>query len=102
MPQFRLKQPADPEKFKKVEETLDVLNSFLAHTKYVAGDEPTIADYSLIVTASLLEAINFDFTKLKNLSRWYALCSSSLPGIEINVEGTAATREMIKKMKEHQ
>lgn len=99
-PQIRFKQPANPESQKKLEEALQLLDVFLAITEYAAGDNATIADYSLIVSVSSLDAIGYDFSHFKNLSRWYALCNSSLPGIEANLEGIAAMKEYFRKAKD--
>lgn len=98
VPIIRLKQPADPEKLKKVVEALELLDKFLADSKFVAGANITIADYSLIVSVSTLEVIGHDFSHLKNLSRWYALCNSTLPGIEVNITGIAMMKEFVKKL----
>ena len=86
---------------KKLEEALEFLDIFLADSKYAAGDNVTIADYSLIASVSTLEAIDFDLTRFKNVTRWYAQCNKSLPGIEANAEGIAGMKEFIKKAKEH-
>jgi glutathione S-transferase len=88
-PQVFAKQPADPEKFKKMEEAFEFLNTFLGSSKYAAGDNLTIADISLIATVSSYEVASFDFSKYANVARWYELCKTTVPGYAINVAGCA-------------
>lgn len=99
-PQFKLKQPADPEKFKKMEEAVKLFDDLLFKTKYAAGDKFTIADYSLVASFSALIATGYDYSRFTNITRWYNLCKSSLPGIEINEEGIEKMKEFMKKFKD--
>lgn len=88
-PQIFAKAPADPEKFKKMEEAFEFLNTFLAKSKYAASDNVTVADISLIATVSSFEAAGFDFSKYANVARWYSACKASVPGYKINEAGIA-------------
>ena len=57
---------------KIVDEKLVLLNNDLEHTKFIAGDELTIADLSLLVTWTTIEAVGFWETKhLKNVHAWF-------------------------------
>lgn len=86
-PQLFAKAPADPEKFKKIEEAFEFLNIFLGQTKYAAGDHVTVADITLVATVSSLEAAKFDFSKYTNVVRWYNACKTTVPGYKINQAG---------------
>lgn len=86
-PQIFAKAPADPEKFKKMEEAFEFLNTFLAGSKYAASDNVTVADISLIATVSTFEAAKFDFSKYANVARWYNDCKKTVPGIALNDAG---------------
>jgi glutathione S-transferase len=88
-PQLFAKMPADPEKFKKMEEAFEFLNTFLGSTKFAASDSFTVADISLVATVSSYEAAKFDFSKYANVARWYAACKSVCPGWETNEAGIA-------------
>jgi len=101
MPIMRLKQPADPEKLKKLEEALEFLDGFLAKTKYAAGDDITIADYALVSSFSTILVAGVDCTRFSNVTRWYELCRKNLPGIEINEEGVEVMKQYLQKMSEH-
>lgn len=98
IPIMRQGQPPNPELFKSVEEALEYLDGFLAKTKFVAGDEPTIADYSLIAGYSTIITGGHDFSRFKNITRWYE-SRSTLPGIEANEEGLVAMKAIVEKMK---
>lgn len=99
IPIMRLGLPADPEKFKKFEEALEFFDGFLASTKYAAFDSPSIADYALVATFSLIELTAYDYSRFKNIGRWYNLCKTSLVGIELNEAGIEAMKESVQKMK---
>lgn len=86
-PQIFAKAPADAEKFKKIEEAFEFLNTFLEQSKYAAGDNLTVADISLIATVSSYEVASFDFKKYANVARWYDLCKTTVPGYQINEAG---------------
>jgi len=88
-PQIFAKAPADPEKFKKIEEAFAFLNTFLEGSKYSAGDNLTVADLTLLATVSTFEVAGFDFSKYPNVSRWYNLVNTTAPGHEINAAGMA-------------
>jgi len=49
------KTPADPEKYKKVEESYEFLNKFLENQDFVAGDNLTLADLAIIASVSTAE-----------------------------------------------
>jgi glutathione S-transferase len=101
IPQMMKKLPADPEKFKKMEEGVEFLDGFLALTAYVAGDELTIADYALFSSWSTYDVVGYDFSRFANISRWYDLCKSTMPGVEESEEGIIAMKGFIEKFKEH-
>lgn len=86
-PQLFAKLPADPEKFKKIEEAFAYFDLFLANTKYAAGDSLTVADITLFATVSSYEVASFDFSKYANVTRWYNLTKTTVPGLKFNEDG---------------
>lgn len=100
LPQMRQKLPADPEKFKKLEEAVEHFETFLEGSKYAAGDNITIADYALLTTFSTFLVADYDYSRFANITRWYELCKETLKGIEIHEEGLAAMLAFVKKIKE--
>ncbi|XP_023943781.1 glutathione S-transferase 1-1 [Bicyclus anynana] len=59
---------------KKVHMALDVLETYFERlgTSYAAANHLTIADFPLINTTMTMEAIDFDFSKYKKVSKWYS------------------------------
>lgn len=98
-PMIRENKPADAEKFKKLEEAVELLDKFLESTKYSAGDKVTIADYALFTTFSSLVVADYDFSRFENVTRWFDLCQESLKGIEINTEGMEIMKGYLKLWK---
>lgn len=96
-PQIMAKQPADPEKFKKMEEAVGFLNTFLEGKKYSVGDSLTLADFSLISSILTFEFMGFDFDKYPNIVRWSKLCKSTLKGIEEIQKSLQEIKESMKK-----
>lgn len=86
-PQIFASAPADPEKFKKLEEAMGFLETFLDGTKYAAGDFMTVADLSLLATVSSFEVAKFDLSPYKNVTKWYNHIKSVAPGADLNEQG---------------
>lgn len=76
----------DPKKYEKSQEAARLLDGFLANSKYAAGDEITIADFSLLPGVTIFDVSGFDYTPYPNILRWYELCKKTLPGVEYNEE----------------
>ncbi|KAH8414257.1 hypothetical protein KR215_001519 [Drosophila sulfurigaster] len=98
-PQLRLKQPADPEKYKKVEEAFAFLNTFLEGQLYVAGDKLTIADISLLASVSTFEAVEFKISEYPNVAKWYANAQKVVPGWTENWESLQQAIAIFKQLK---
>lgn len=96
VPQFLAKLPADPEKFKKMEEAAEMLNKFLERNDWVAGDKMTVADIALISSASTYEATGFDFSSYPNVTNWLERCKKEIPGYDLNEQGLEVMRGMLK------
>ncbi|XP_054725701.1 glutathione S-transferase 1-1-like [Anastrepha obliqua] len=85
-PQIFAKKPADPEMYKKMEAAFDLLNTFLEGNSYVAGDQLTVADLSILASVSTFDVAGFDISKYPNVARWYEN-AKKVPGWEENYEG---------------
>lgn len=90
------KLPADPEKYKKLQEALGFFNTFLEGQKYAAGDELTIADFSLVTTVSTFVdgGANCSLDDYPNVQRWYKDCVENVPGYEETVIGLEMAKQM--------
>ncbi|XP_063830541.1 glutathione S-transferase 1-like [Ostrinia nubilalis] len=76
--------------------TLAFLDQFLSGSKWVAGDNVTIADTSIYASLSSILAVGWDISKFLNITRWVKQCES-LPGYAENEEGAKAFGEAVKK-----
>lgn len=86
-PQIFAKAPAVPDNFKKMEDAVGFLNTFLDGHKWACGDKMTVADFALVATISTYEASGFDFSKYPHVQKWFAQCKTSIPGYDINQAG---------------
>ncbi|XP_060646763.1 glutathione S-transferase 1-1-like [Drosophila nasuta] len=96
-PQF-YKKPLDPELFKKVEEVLNFLESFLDGKKYLAGDSLTVADISIFSTIASFQAIGLDIGKYKNIARWFENGRKVAPGWDEVEKSAAALKAILKSL----
>ncbi|KAL5283278.1 GstD1.2 family protein [Megaselia abdita] len=86
-PQIFAKAPADEEKFKKMQEAVEFLNTFLDGQTYAAGSSLTLADLTLLATVSTYEVAGFDLKKYANVQKWYDNVKKVAPGADINQKG---------------
>lgn len=74
-------KPAEPEKYKPMEDPKGHLNNFLDGRNYVSGAtgaKLTLADISIAVTVSSYEACEFDVSKYPNVAKWLSLCKNNI------------------------
>ncbi|XP_054726906.1 glutathione S-transferase E14-like [Anastrepha obliqua] len=92
---FNSEEPFDPELFKKMEAAFDLLNTFLDGNNYVAGDQLTVADFSILTTVSTIDVSGFDISKYPNVARWYEN-AKKVPGWEESWEGALEFKKYFK------
>ena len=78
-----------------LKETLIIIEGFLSNSKWIAGDNLTIADFSSVAIISTITECGYDLSQHANISRWYEQCQS-LPGFEANLEGAKGLAERLK------
>jgi len=97
-PKVFYQQPQDPEKVKKLDESLAYLEGFLSKTKYVAADHLTIADFTVVASLTTIEGVNHDLKKYPNISNYLAKCKQEIKNHEeCNQVGSNAFREIARK-----
>nr|QII57455.1 glutathione-S transferase delta1 [Xenocatantops brachycerus] len=64
-------QKFDPEKFKKLEQAFEFLNTFLEGKEWVAGASMTIADYTIVSSVSAADAVGFGYKRYPNVHAWF-------------------------------
>nr|WGO51740.1 glutathione S-transferase delta 3 [Ectropis grisescens] len=69
-PQIMEGKEADPAKLKKLEEALGFLDIFLDGSKYVAGSQPTIADFAIVATIATFDVVGINMKAYSNVLRY--------------------------------
>ncbi|XP_023933959.2 glutathione S-transferase 1 isoform X2 [Bicyclus anynana] len=93
-------QGYNDEAAEKLNEALGWLNSMLEGRVFVAGDTLTIADISIVVVFSNLEAFGFDFSAHENVAKWFERTKKSLEPYgyeEIDQAGARMLASFLKK-----
>ncbi|CAK9300701.1 unnamed protein product [Gordionus sp. m RMFG-2023] len=69
-PQVFQNKPSNPEREKDMQDALDNLEYLLNHSKYIAGDQMTLADISMFCTVSFLWMLKYDFVEYPKIHAW--------------------------------
>nr|AKS40338.1 glutathione S-transferase delta 1 [Chilo suppressalis] len=83
----------------KLNEAISWLNTMLEGRAFVAGDNLTIADISIIVTFTNLEAFDYDFSQYENVSKWFQRTKKALEPYgynDIDVAGAQILANFLK------
>uniref|UniRef100_T1GJZ4 GST C-terminal domain-containing protein n=1 Tax=Megaselia scalaris TaxID=36166 RepID=T1GJZ4_MEGSC len=83
----------------KLEEALGFLNTFLEGQTYVAGDNLTIADISILATVSTFVLTGINLSPFPNVQKWYELVDKTAPGTELNQEGLVEAKKWFDSVK---
>ncbi|XP_015522786.2 uncharacterized protein LOC107226476 [Neodiprion lecontei] len=95
-------ESVDDKNLEALEKAFEVLDTFLEMSRFVAGDQLTIADFSIVATVSTADAFGFDIGRFDNVANWYRLCQKALANFgyeEINTNGAKMLGDMLKKRK---
>uniref|UniRef100_A0A182W359 glutathione transferase n=1 Tax=Anopheles minimus TaxID=112268 RepID=A0A182W359_9DIPT len=89
------------EDFKKVQDAVMVLDSFLHGSRWTAGEHVTVADFAIAVTVAALDGLlNFDYTVYPNVHRWYEQCQRELIGYtDITKEAAQKTQSFLERFR---
>lgn len=87
--------PYTEDRIKKIDEAFEFLNTFLAGNEYVAGNELTVADLSILATVTTIQVVDYDISKYPNVARWLEKTKAALPDYEeANGKGVEAFRQL--------
>lgn len=81
----------------KVEKSFEVLNAFLDGREFAAGDNLTIADFTISTSICVIMCFDFDIGRYDNVAAYYDRCKESLErfGFEdVHAMGVKAFTEM--------
>lgn len=76
-------------------ESLGVIEKSLECSKWLAGENLTIADFSALAVISTLVEFGCDLTQFPNLKRWFTQCHS-FNGFEENKRGAVDLANLVK------
>uniref|UniRef100_T1J4X2 Uncharacterized protein n=1 Tax=Strigamia maritima TaxID=126957 RepID=T1J4X2_STRMM len=82
---FLGKEPT-PNEHAKVKDNLTTFDNILKSSPYAAGDHLTIADFSLLLTITTLDGVEFDYSEYKHISAWASKLKKDLPHYKEAVE----------------
>lgn len=91
--------PLDEGKRAKLAEAVGWLNSILEGREFAAADHFTIADLTLLVTVSQLEAFDFELRTYKHVKQWLERCKQHMAPYdyeELNASKAAMLADMFK------
>ncbi|CAG9787167.1 unnamed protein product [Diatraea saccharalis] len=71
-------EPMDEALAAKLNEAIGWLNTLLDGKAFVAGDNLTVADISIIVTFTNLAAFEYDFSEYENVKKWFERTKKTL------------------------
>lgn len=72
-----------------------ILETFLNGKKWFAGDDPTIADISILSCIAQTQICGYNITKTPNMKAWYENCKK-LPGFDELYLGSVHLGEFFK------
>ena len=73
--------PGDPDRHKALLDLFAILDVFLKDGGFVAGDELTIGDFSLVSTVAFAQLGGLPVEDYENVTKWLELCRETVPGI---------------------
>uniref|UniRef100_A0A336M9L0 glutathione transferase n=1 Tax=Culicoides sonorensis TaxID=179676 RepID=A0A336M9L0_CULSO len=79
----------------KIYEMFGLMDAFLKDSKWIAGNDVTVADLSILTTITGFVEIGVGLDKYPNVKRWLEQCKK-LPGFEDYHKGMLAWCDMIK------
>ena len=93
------KAPKDPKKMESIDTAFSLLDKFLEGQDFVAGKTVTLADLTIVVTVATCEVVKYDFSKFKNVTRWYAKVKSTIPKYqEITENGIKVFKSFVEQL----
>lgn len=90
------KQPPSEELLNKLQNAVDLLNTFLEDKEWLAGgDSPSVADYALSATVLGVQLFKVDFSQATNIERWLENSKSNLAGWEFLEDNVAVLKSFL-------
>jgi len=97
---IRLNREPSDEDFARLKDAMVIFDKILESTPYASGQHVTIADLTLIVTVTTLEALNIDYAQYANVSRWVRKIKELKPYSEAVQAGLNDFKQFVDTKKE--
>lgn len=83
----------------EIRDALLIVETFFANSKWIAGDNLTIADFLTLASVTTLVELGYDLSQHPNIARWYKQCQS-LAEFEENRKGAESLALRVKNVVE--
>lgn len=92
-------QKIEEKNLKRLDDALNHTNNYLEKTKFIAGDNLTIADFAFAASLSTMEGAGHDiYSTFPNIKRYMDLCKKVMKGYtELNQQGADQFGQFIKQ-----
>lgn len=80
-----------------MKQSLTLLEGFLKETAYFAGDEPTLADISILSNIIYMKNMFGSIGNFPNIEAWFKRCAT-LPGYDENLKLASTILEIFEKI----
>lgn len=81
----------------KLSQAFQHLEHFLGDKKFFVGEQPTIADFSILSNIVQAKSAFSSIENIPKLEAWFRRCEE-LPGFEENLEGGKVVQDAFKSM----
>ena len=99
-PQLFKGEAANAEKEETFKKALTLLEEFLSKTSYVAGNNITLADFSILASLTFAEIADYSFESYPKICAWLQKLKSEVPNYkEINEDPLNQFKEFLKSKK---
>ncbi|XP_076369105.1 glutathione S-transferase 1-like [Tachypleus tridentatus] len=96
-PQIFHGQAPDSEKENNYKTALGYLEKYLEKSSYVAGDQLTLADISIMASLSMMEVLDYDFSNYPKITAWISNMKQEIPDYkEVNDEPLEVFKNWVK------
>jgi len=91
------KKPLEMEKLARLGTGLGLLDGFLGETKFSAGNNLTLADFSIVTTLSALDAVGYNLDRFPRVAEYYGECRREMKDYDaVNSKGLRLFRDTVK------
>lgn len=83
-------------KWEPIQEAFGYMENFLDKTKFIAGDDITLADLHILACFTTAKFLGADLTNFPKLQKWYETCRKQVKGFDEHEKFVTSYVELIK------